>query len=293
MLETLAGNQEFKQSLLTALSSGRLSHSVLLVGEKGTGVNFAAKLLAADYLYPSNKQAANAVLKGEGAECISITGEGASGDIKIDAVRQMRKEIFNTSISAQGRCVIIRDAQHLNATSANALLKILEEPPENVLFILTAPSEAAIMATIRSRCAIFSLCGVSEKECIDVLCENGIETIRASKLTELFEHKIGTALKAHKNEEDASALTKAENIYKFWQENDEFSIGAVFTEYEKDKPLAHKLLWYLQCVFAAAMRKQNINAARVLPHFHTAATQLNRNASPKLVFATLAANLCG
>ena len=51
----------------------------------------------------------------------------------------------------------IKGADKLNGASANALLKVLEEPPEGVLFILTAPSEANVMATIRSRCCAYSL----------------------------------------------------------------------------------------------------------------------------------------
>ena len=53
----------------------------------------------------------------------------------------------------------------LNGASANALLKVLEEPPEGVLFILTAPSEANVMATIRSRCAPIPLAPVAEEVC--------------------------------------------------------------------------------------------------------------------------------
>ena len=83
----------------------------------------------------------------------------------MDRVREVRREIFNTALSAGGRAVHIKGADKLNGASANALLKVLEEPPEGVLFILTAPSEANVMATIRSRCCAYSLAPVAEEVC--------------------------------------------------------------------------------------------------------------------------------
>ena len=156
-LDALWGNDMLKQSLSAALAAGRLSHSVLLCGEAGTGAGFAARCLAADYLYPQGGTGAAQVLAGESAEVLTLEGEGASGEIKIDAVRAVRREVYNTALSTQGRVVLIRGAHKLNAASANALLKVIEEPPEGVLFLLTAPGEAMVLPTIRSRCCAYSL----------------------------------------------------------------------------------------------------------------------------------------
>lgn len=65
MLERIAGNRELKQDLKTALGSGRIAHSILLVGEPGCGAGFAARCLAADYLYPNGGPHAEAVLREE------------------------------------------------------------------------------------------------------------------------------------------------------------------------------------------------------------------------------------
>ena len=150
-LDSLLGNETLKESLSAALAAGRLSHSILLCGEAGTGAGFAARCLAADYLYPNGGASAAQVLAGQSPEYLLLAGEGVSGDIRVDRVREVRREIFNTALSAGGRAVHIKGADKLNGASANALLKVLEEPPEGVLFILTAPSEANVMATIRSR----------------------------------------------------------------------------------------------------------------------------------------------
>ena len=76
-LELLLGNEPLKKSLSAALRAGRLSHSVLLCGEAGIGAGFAARCLAADYLYPQGGAGAAQVLEGKSPECICIEGEGA------------------------------------------------------------------------------------------------------------------------------------------------------------------------------------------------------------------------
>ena len=98
------------------------------------------------------------MLKGEDTECLALRGEGASGQIPVKRVREAREAIQRSALStdAAGRVLFIYGAQNLNGTqgsSANALLKIIEEPPEGVLFLLTAPSAAVVLPTIRSRCA--------------------------------------------------------------------------------------------------------------------------------------------
>ena len=140
MLERIAGNRELKQDLKTALGSGRIAHSILLVGEPGCGAGFAARCLAADYLYPNGGPHAEAVLRGQDTESIVGRGEGASGQIKVEAIRDARQNIQKSALSsdAEGRVLFIYGAQNLNGASANAMLKIMEEPPEGVMFLLTA-----------------------------------------------------------------------------------------------------------------------------------------------------------
>ena len=104
-LDSLLGNETLKESLSAALAAGRLSHSILLCGEAGTGAGFAARCLAADYLYPNGGASAAQVLAGQSPEYLLLAGEGVSGDIRVDRVREVRREIFNTALSAGGRAV--------------------------------------------------------------------------------------------------------------------------------------------------------------------------------------------
>ena len=177
MLDRMEGNAELKTSVHQMLASRRLTHSVLLVGEEGLGAGFAARCIAADYLYPAGGAPAEALLRGECCravgkagkrdsgqietgivrEAFSVEGLGAGGRYLVSQVTAMRSEIFNTSLSAEGRAVLLYHVERMNEESANALLKVMEEPPEGVLFLLTADSLAGVLPTIRSRCVSFAI----------------------------------------------------------------------------------------------------------------------------------------
>ena len=75
MLDRLAGNDALKEEVGKMLAARRLSHSLLLVGEAGLGAGFAARCIAADYLYPSGGPAAEALLRGECCRAVAKAGD--------------------------------------------------------------------------------------------------------------------------------------------------------------------------------------------------------------------------
>jgi DNA polymerase-3 subunit delta' len=214
MIDRLAGNAALKDSIRLMLGSSRLTHSVLLVGETGLGAGYAARCVAADYLYPAGGAPAEALLRGECCravgkpgdrdsghvetgivrEAISVAGMGAGGKYLVSQVKAMRSEIFNTSLSAEGRAVLLYHVERMNEESANALLKVMEEPPEGVLFLLTADSLAGVLPTIRSRCVSFAVAPVSPADCTRYCAAQGVDKKTAALYSELFDGHIGTVL---------------------------------------------------------------------------------------------------
>ena len=148
LLNSFTGNRNIKESLRGALASGRLSHGLLLCGEKGMGVNEFAWLLAADIIGTDDVQS---LKDGKNPLVQAVKGEGASGLIRVDRIRQLNENVSYSSISGEKRVVIIHNCENFNANSANALLKNLEEPKNDTTYILTTNNPRAIMATIRSR----------------------------------------------------------------------------------------------------------------------------------------------
>ena len=242
MLDRLEGNAELKSSVRLMLDSRRLTHSVLLVGEEGLGAGFAARCVAADYLYPQGGAPAEALVRGECCravakagkrdsgqietgvvrEAISVTGMGSGGKYLVGQVTAMRSEIFNTSLSAEGRAVLLYHVERMNEESANALLKVMEEPPEGVLFLLTADSLAGVLPTIRSRCISFAMAPVSPADCARYCTKEGVDAKAAALYSELFDGHIGTVLAAARDDarreqvEQALTLAKAAAAKEHW-----------------------------------------------------------------------------
>ena len=88
MLDRMEGNAELKTSVQQMLATRRLTHSVLLVGEAGLGTGFAARCIAADYLYPAGGAAAEALLRGECCRAVAKAGKRDSGTVETGIVRE-------------------------------------------------------------------------------------------------------------------------------------------------------------------------------------------------------------
>ena len=88
MLDRMEGNAELKSSVQLMLAARRLTHSVLLVGEEGLGAGFAARCIAADYLYPAGGAPAEALLRGECCRAVGKPGDRDSGHVETGIVRE-------------------------------------------------------------------------------------------------------------------------------------------------------------------------------------------------------------
>lgn len=297
MLQTIQGNQPLKESLHAALRAGRLSHSVLLCGEAGCGTGYAARCLAADYLYPQGGPQAQAVMEHRAAECIEVRGEGASGEIKIDRVRQVRRQVFETALSANGRVVIFYGAQKMNQSSANALLKVLEEPPQGVLFILTATGAAAVLPTIRSRCSIHTVAPVSAQLCADWLSRHCPACNNASLLAKVYDGHIGKAMAAATEEQAKKSFETACLLAQAVANRDSYATLQLLSAYEKDKTAFARLVGDLASIAAAALQGEPLfgltalQAARTANQCGEMLQNMSRNMNQKLLLTLFAARL--
>ena len=313
MLDRMEGNAELKTSVRQMLASRRLTHSVLLVGEDGLGAGFAARCIAADYLYPAGGAPAEALLRGECCravakagkrdsgqvetgivrEAISVSGMGSGGRYLVGQVTAMRSEIFNTSLSAEGRAVLLYHVERMNEESANALLKVMEEPPEGVLFLLTATSAA----TIRSRCVSFAVAPVSPEQCARYCVAQGVDKKTAALYSELFDGHIGTVLAAARDEARTAQVEMALQLAKAAAAHDSYAAAVLLAAFEKDKAGAAALLADFRAVAAAGLRGsphapvQGADAQRALRLAEAAIQRLGAQVNPKIVLSVFAAKL--
>ena len=315
MLDRMEGNAELKSSVQLMLAARRLTHSVLLVGEEGLGAGFAARCIAADYLYPAGGAPAEALLRGECCravakagkrdsgqvetgivrEAISVTGMGAGGRYLVGQVTAMRSEIFNTSLSAEGRAVLLYHVEKMNEESANALLKVMEEPPEGVLFLLTADSLAGVLPTIRSRCISFAVAPVPPEQCARYCTAQGVDKKTAALYSELFDGHIGTVLAAARDEARREQVDRALALAKAAAARDSYAAAVLLAAYEKDKAGASALLADFRAVAAAGLRDsphspvEGETARKALGAADAAMQQIGAQVNPKIVLSVLAA----
>ena len=297
MLQSFLGNEDLKRDLQAALRAGRLSHSVLLCGQEGCGAGYAARCLAADYLYPQGGPQAQAVMESRAAECLEVRGEGASGEIKIDRIRQIRRQVFETALSAQGRVVILYGVQHLNQSSANALLKVLEEPPQGVLFVLTASSAAAVLPTIRSRCSQYTVAPVSPQQCSQWLAQHCPKAPQRELLALVYDGCIGRAAHAAQDPAGQKNFQTACTIAGQLAAGSRYQVLCSLAAYERDKPGAQQLLSDLAALGSAALSHPGCcglsphQGAVVAAACGQAQEEMARNVNLKLLLTNLAVRL--
>jgi len=153
-LSDLIGQESVKKTLVSALQNNKLAHAFLFVGPQGTGKTSTARILAKMVNCESVDRQCNKC-----ATCMSIT-DGSNLDLmEIDAasnrgiedIRTLRDNIKLAPSNSRKKIYIIDEVHMLTTEAFNALLKILEEPPDHVLFILATTHAQKIPLTIMSR----------------------------------------------------------------------------------------------------------------------------------------------
>ena len=227
---------------------------------------------------------------------IWTTGTGASGEIRIDDVRSVRRKVYDTALSAAGRAVIVKGADRLNASSANALLKVIEEPPENVLFIFTAPSEASVLPTIRSRCCAYSLAPVTAQECRAYLAARFPAERELDALCRIFEGRIGSAVRVLGDDAERQALADARSLARAVARRDVYAAMQLLAKAERDRAASRRLLALFSSVCAAALAGGGelapADAARGARQAARTDALLAANVNGKLALTCLAGALC-
>lgn len=149
----------FRQ-LQNSFEHGRLAHAYLFEGDQGTGkaelaLWFTKHLFCLDLQAGMPCEKCNNCLRitsREHPDVVEIEPDGQS--IKVDQIRALQSELAKTGFESAKKVVIIHQAEKMNVSSANSLLKFLEEPPANFMIILETQSLGKILPTIRSRCQI-------------------------------------------------------------------------------------------------------------------------------------------
>ena len=167
--DDVSGQMAVTQTLKTQITSGRMSHAYLFTGSRGTGKTSCAKILAkaVNCLHPDNGNPCNcceACRAIDSGSCMDVLEIDAASNNGVDNVRDLRDDAIYTPSQVKMRVYIIDEVHMLSISAFNALLKIIEEPPEHLLFILATTELHKVPATILSRCQRFSFRRISQED---------------------------------------------------------------------------------------------------------------------------------
>lgn len=155
------GQDQVTAALRNELRTGRLAHAYLFTGSRGTGKTTCAKILAkaVNCLQPREGDPCNEceVCRGiDAGSIMDVVEIDAASNNGVDNIRALRDEAIFSPASVKKRVYIVDEVHMLSIAAFNALLKILEEPPEHLMFILATTELRKVPATILSRCQRYS-----------------------------------------------------------------------------------------------------------------------------------------
>lgn len=169
--QPIIGHEGIKQQLLQVTAKGRLPHALIFAGPAGIGKTMMACALASSLLGRAvftNLQEQQAVpLLADQDDAFYLGPVGAM--LKVDQFRQLQSQLMLEGQAGHYRVAIIDHVETMNTEFANRMLKILEEPPPQVVFILITDQPALLLPTIISRCAVIHFDPVPDDEMLSGL----------------------------------------------------------------------------------------------------------------------------
>ncbi|MBR5134650.1 MAG: hypothetical protein IKV35_03530 [Clostridia bacterium] len=256
-----AGNDAAKRTIETAIESGRLPHALLVEGPRGSGRKTFAHQIAKAAVCLSRDEKPCGVC----GQCVKVDtghpditvlqGDGSAKSLNVNMIRELREQAAVVPNEANYKVAIIADAGCMNVQAQNALLKILEEPPSYMLFILTAESRTQFLPTVQSRCVSINLLGVTESEAMPVL-RSRLPELTDAELTarlRLFSGCIGAVLDSVGNDDFAQTVRLITDIATAIRAPYELALMQAIAPLEKDKILTDAVLSGLRFVVRDAL----------------------------------------
>lgn len=166
--DEVAGQKAIVRTLKNALTSGKMAHAYLFAGPRGTGKTTMARLFAKaldceEGLGHQCNKCSNCLAISEGSHPDVIEIDAASNN-GVDQVRDLIDKVKYAPIKGKYKVYIIDEVHMMSTGAFNALLKTLEEPPENVIFILCTTEPYKVLPTILSRCQRFDFSKLTDEE---------------------------------------------------------------------------------------------------------------------------------
>jgi DNA polymerase-3 subunit delta' len=197
----ILGHPKPVATLLSARRKGALAHAYLFEGPEGVGKRRTAMALFAALQCDEQRPDAcgtcpscQKVAAGNHPDIHVVVPEGKAQIIKIDMVREITRKVAYPAMMGRWKCVLFDGACRFNEAAGNALLKTLEEPSSNTLFVLSSPRPQLVLSTLVSRCQRIHFHALERHTIAQWLMGNsGLAAAEADVVAGMAEGSIGRA----------------------------------------------------------------------------------------------------
>lgn len=255
------GNMRVIEQLGCLIDSKRFPHALIIEGEHGLGKKTLARKLAGALVCRGDDKPCGACKQCRKAEqgihpdIIEHIAEGGSNSFHVNTVRDVVNDAFMRPNEADYKVYILGNAECMNLSAQNALLKILEEPPEYVVFIMTVSSKSMMLETVLSRSVVVSLEGVDihkGAEYIAAHIEN-VDVSLAARQLETFNGNIGKALGSLQNGKVSEITELCVNICGALVNDSEYSLLTACASFQNDRQSIVLAMDFLKNIFRDAL----------------------------------------
>lgn len=257
----LVGNINVKNAVDNIFKSGKIPHAFIIEGDEGTGKKTLCSYMSKSLVCEGKevpcglcKQCHLADISSHPDIIFISPKEGKKGI----SVNQIREDVIPQSITAKQmsrrKVFVITPANRMNEQAQNALLKVLEEPPKDVVFILVTESRTALLDTVISRCITFSLTAPSFEEGFAFL-KNRYDAEKVRTALKESENNIGKALILLAGNKENTLLKQAEDFLDLFLENREYELLKLLNSAFKDRTNADEFLNNLETAIYLRARK--------------------------------------
>lgn len=301
-MNILAGNSRICERVALMTGADRIPHALLLEGNEGTGRHtLASHIASAAVCSGSNKPCGNC------RDC-HLFSVGSHPDVRIvspkktqftvDEIRALRQDSMTVPALAARKVYILERCESMNEAAQNAFLKVLEEPPAGVVFILLTVSAEKMLSTVRSRCITLSLCEPREEEAARYL-EDNTDYSPEDILSALrkVKNNIGRALAVLRGEEKNSYAVTAIELIEMINGKSEYDMFSKLNSFSRDRGAAAAIFGELSERLAHLMRegcythiKEGLSRGQLVELYEITARlreNLENNANLTLLFANL------
>ena len=265
ILNQFYSNEKVKQTLVNFITDGRLPHAVLLEGESGCGKTHFARLMAASALCGGqNKPCGNCrscrlILQDTHPDVLVVSPDAPEKPYSVSALRELILSCYVLPNDGDKKIYILRNIHEMSEQAQNTLLKIVEEPPAHVMFILTCQSRARILPTILSRVVTLTLSPCPVEICAQALQERQPDASEEDclRLARQTGGNIGRALTILQDEHLSGIYQSAQEAAKLICSGSEFDLLCLLNGYNRKKDDFLQFLEELRQIFVQVVRQKH------------------------------------